>query len=88
MGLPPILSSLPIFKSFKSDNAQSKQAEESPAPQSPQDVVELSAAAQSRLEGAKTLNSEAEASETARETGALVRDSDLPLGLDSSFDAS
>jgi len=90
MSLPPILSNLPVFRLFKSDHDQDKDvkktAETASPAQLPQDVVDLSKAAQARLEGMKPLETEAQASQTAHETGVLLQKSDLPLGLDQWFD--
>lgn len=92
MAIPPILSSLPVLKLFKSgsdntaaqnktDSAQSRSAKPS------QDVVELSEAAKQRLNGVKEPENVEEARNMAADTRAQLSASDRALGLDPDFEA-
>jgi len=58
MAIPPIISNSPIFKIFQSDNAKSKTDKTESAAQSPQDVVEISEAAQQRLNNIQDFSAE------------------------------
>ena len=86
MALPPIISNSPLFKLFKTEPAA--KSEPKPAvPQSasqPEDVVEISEAAQARLNGVQTL-SEQDAPGVAAQTREQLTDSDIALGLDPNF---
>ncbi len=89
MAIPPIISNNPILKLFKTDksggiDATQKAAE---APNSPQDVVEISEAARKRLDGVKELSSDnpAEIKTVAENARDILEESGVTLGLDSSF---
>lgn len=90
MAIPPIISNSPIFKIFQSDNAKSKTDKTESAAQSPQDVVEISEAAQQRLNNIQDFSAEnqAEIREAAGEAGEILRrDESLTLGVDPAFDS-
>lgn len=88
MNLPPIISNLPIFKTLKSGGADKATSAPEAAAQAgvtaPQDSVDLSGKAQARLDGIQSLSS-AQAAATAQNTGKLLADSNLALGLDPSY---
>ena len=88
MALPPVISNLPILKMFGIGASQPAKTGKAPADNSgaklPQDVVELSEAARSRMEGPQDLN-ESQAGNKAKETGALLSESGVSLGLDPKF---
>lgn len=85
MNLPPIIANSPLLKLFKSEPAQKSGPKEAASlPAQPQDVVEISAAAQKRLEGVRPLR-ESEVPATLQEAKAALKDSDVALGLDPNF---
>ncbi len=91
MAIPPI-SNNPLLKLFRTDKQgadgkddQKQQAAQADGAATKQDVVEISAAARQRLEGAKTLANSDEARETAEETRTILEEGDQTLGLKPDF---
>lgn len=99
MALPPIISSLPIFKLFKPANnaapAKTEAGQGTPVKNTakntarntvPQDSLHLSAAARrSEAPLAGTINDPVQAYKVAGQTRALLTDNNLSLGLDPEF---
>lgn len=57
MALPPIINNLPIFKALKAEGSdQTEKADKVSVPAGGEDIVEISAEAQERLEGVRTLS--------------------------------
>lgn len=90
MALPPIISNSPIFKIFQSDSTRSKNdVAKTSGAQTTEDIVEISEAAQERLNGIKSLSSDnaEQVREAAGEAGEILRrDESLTLGVDPAFD--
>jgi hypothetical protein len=57
MSIPPIISNLPLFRLFKSGGASANKAPGQPA-QSGGDIVEISDAAQKKLDAAQVLSAQ------------------------------
>ncbi|PJB73101.1 MAG: hypothetical protein CO093_01405 [Alphaproteobacteria bacterium CG_4_9_14_3_um_filter_47_13] len=89
MTIPPIIANNPLLKLFKAHN-DTKSAENLPkvTDQTSEDIIEISVAAQQRLNGIKPLSSDnqKEIRALATNTGHILKESqDLTLGLDPAF---
>jgi hypothetical protein len=92
MAIPPIIANSPVLKLFSAtkDSGTANIKTQSTA-QSTKDIVDISEAAQKRLDGARNLKSEGEnaARAVAQDTAALLNDNEtLSLGADPAFDQS
>ncbi len=95
MTIPSIIANLPGLKFFRQDGAASQDSVKQTPPENkadntntnaiPQDTVEISDTARQRLEGVKDLPDADTAKAVASETGEMLADTDVTLGLDPDF---
>ncbi|MCB9991124.1 MAG: hypothetical protein H6867_07060 [Rhodospirillales bacterium] len=85
MTIPPILANNPLLKLFRNDQQGTKAAVPAVSPQTHEDIVEISEAAQQHLNGVRDIAGDGEARETAKETADILQDSEYTLGLDPGF---
>jgi hypothetical protein len=88
MALPPIISNLPIIKFFTSGSSGAKAQAASAKTTAPTDVVEISEAAQKKLEQAsgEAITTESAARDIAGDTRIILdSNEDSTLGLDPQF---
>jgi len=85
MAIPPIISNNPLFKLFRTEQPSGTKQEKTANPAAtPKDIVEISDAAQQRLNGIREL-SEADAPQVAADTKDILEETGLSLGLDKGF---
>lgn len=90
MAIPPIIANNPILKLFKTEPSSGSKTDVAKTPQTPEDIVEISEAAQQHLDGIRDLSKEGadKVQEVAGETrGILEGDESLTLGADPAFDS-
>lgn len=91
MAIPPIISNNPLLKLFRTDPASGSQDNETASvSQTSEDIVEISEAAQQRLDGIQEFSSERpeEIRQTAQESREILEgDEDLTLGADPAFNS-
>ncbi|GEM_PF-1480964 len=88
MAIPPIISNNPLLKLFRTDDpgfrreSGGKTEKTSNAASTPQDIVEISQAAQQRLSGIQQLSADnpEQIQDVAGETKEILEETDVALG--------
>lgn len=89
MAIPPIISNNPLFKLFRTDQqgGEKDSKADANAAATTQDIVQISQAAQQRLDGIRQLSADdpAQIQQVAGETRDILEETGLSLGLDRNF---